>query len=297
MKDLIKKVYYLLPNNYSLSDYNLNLAYIFHTEKIYDEVIFDRLKNFCTRFKQISGAKPICTIIPPTNLLLKKEMNSKHISESHFTEKVIELSQISTLGYHGHFYLDNNPEYYNAIQCDNFISKYLTQQFNADIEWFDKNNISHHGIYTGGWWFINEPLLNLLFENNFKYDFTFSHSNYFYNKFSIEIMNKNNIVPGEAFYLTNNTNKNKILCIQNFIGVHGTRFPLDFNRNFIALYKHNKIPPINIGVVNSHDYDLNLEYTLNCIQHLLGKNKVKFHSINEIDSLINRQKAIKLVPV
>lgn len=290
MKNILKKTYYRFTKKDQLKSYNIKLSYIFHTEKIYDDDLFDQLMRFCKSYFEFTNVKPICAIIPPTNALLKKEMMVNNFSEEEFINRVNKLSNFADIGYHGHFYLNNKPTYFNAIHCNSYKKSDLTEQFINDINWFDKNKISHNNIYSAGWWFMNQDLIALLVKHGFQFDFSFSKSPYFYNQFSNKILNLNKIKFGENFEVQIAKNK-KITCIQNLIGFHSSKFPEDFDRNIMKLIdSKNNI----IGVVNSHDYDLSYENTLNCIKYQIKFNKVKFCSYQDLLSE-NNIKLIKLI--
>jgi hypothetical protein len=289
LKNILKSIYYKASRRGRLKPYNIKLGYIFHTEKIYNTQIFNNLISFCKEYYIITGAKPICTIIPPTNLLLKKEMDENNFSEIDFLSRIIELSQYSTIGYHGHFYLNSEPKYYNGIHCNNFNEANLVEQFNNDVKWFENNSISHNNIYAAGWWFINKELVKLLIENNFEFDFSFSRASFFYNQYSNEILNKHKIDTGKVFSLHVNS-KRKLTCIQNFIGMHTTAYPEDFDRNLMKLKLDNKEL---IGVVNSHDYDLDIKNTLKCIKYQINVNKIRFESFEVLTS-IDLEKSIAI---
>jgi hypothetical protein len=278
IKNIAKRMLYTFSPKRQLKSHNIKLGYIFHTERLYDDQIFNRLILFCQKYKVITGVEPICAVIPPSNLLLKQDMRANNFSESDYTSRIIELSNHSTIGYHGHFYLENNPVYYNAIHCNNFKVENLRTQFENDIQWFEKNQIAHNNIYTAGWWFFNEDLLQLLLQHGFQFDFSFSRAPFFYNQFSNEVMNENNIPTGEVFEISVD-GKKKLTCIQNFIGMHTTNFPEDFDRNMKRL---NLTTKELVGVVNSHDYDLHFENTLKCIEFQIKYNKITFLSFNDL---------------
>jgi len=278
MKSLLKKISYAFYKKGQLKSHNIKLGYIFHTERLYDDRLFNQLILFCKKYKAITCAEPICTVIPPSNLQLKRELNERAFPEKEYASRIIELSQYSTIGYHGHFYLDNNPFNYNAIHCNSFNANNLTEQFENDINWFEKNQIPHNNIYAGGWWFFNENLLQLLLQYGFQFDFSFSKAPFFYNQFSNEIMNENNIPTGEVFEIGFDGEK-KLTCIQNFIGMHTTSFPEDFDRNMKKLDLNIKEL---VGVVNAHDYDLNFDNTLRCIEFQMKFNNIKFLSFNDL---------------
>lgn len=280
IRNLLKRVLYTLTNYNSFRSLNVELGYVFHTEKIYDDLLFNQLLEFCEKYYAITNARPICTIIPPTNALLNKKLLSLGFSEEKFIQRVVVLSNYSTIGYHGHYYLNDEPNYYNAIHCNSFNIDDLKAQFKRDINWFTTAQIDHNQIYAGGWWFFNKDLLSLLLLNGFKYDFTFSKATYFYNQFSNKMMNEFKIKTGESFSLKLDNEIPKIKCIQNFIGMHSTPFPEDFDRNFIKILEE---PYSQItGVVNSHDYDLDLVNTIKCVNYQKEKNNVKFISFDQL---------------
>jgi len=285
-KNTTKAVLYKFQPDNLLSACNLKLGYIFHTEKIYEDAIFNQLINFCLRYKTLTGTQPVSTIIPPTNLLIKKEMFVTGFNESQFIERVHQLSEHATIGYHGHFYLNNSESYINAIHCNSFNQSNLVTQFTDDLNWFESNQIEHNGIYAAGWWFMNEHLVNLLLDHGFKYDFSFSQARHFYNQYSSMMMTQQAIKPGERFFLSG-SNGNQLLCVQNFIGMHSTPFPQDFVRNMKSLLgtpvDHRSI----VGVVNSHDYDLDFDNTFRCLEYLLKHSDITWWSFEDIIRDIN----------
>jgi hypothetical protein len=277
---LIKKALYSVYPAHSLSVYKLDLGYIFHTECIYHEPTFNGLLDFCKKYSKLTGARAICTIMTGVNAMVKSGMEKNNCSEELFLERVIRLSQVSTIGYHGHFWSDTSKfkEDVFALHSTTAIESKLQHQLEQDLEWFEKNSISHNGIYAGGWWFQNEFLIQKLIEANFNADYSFSKAPYFYNAFSKNLMVTHGIKTGEAFYLKPKASANKILCIQNLIGAHHTPFPLDFDRNLKKILDSPKI----IGVVNAHDYDRNFETTMSCLEHLLKDSSAKFFSSHEL---------------
>ncbi len=286
MKNVLKRVYYLGQKSNRLLKYNLQLAYIFHTERIYEDEVFSKLTLFCKSYYELTGAKPICAVIPPTSLHIKNGLEDFGFSEDQFVERLHILSSLSTIGYHGHFYLKESLAEYNAIHCNNANASDISKQFTKDLNWFAKHQINHNGIYAAGWWFFNQTILDLLIKNGFEYDFSFSQAPYFYNQYSVKVMQDHDIDPGEPFLLKMPDNPSPITCIQNFIGLHNTPFPQDFNRNFEKLYEGKRVKPITIGVVNAHDYDLSYTHTLACIKHLMNHNKVQFHSFDSLKKVV-----------
>ena len=279
-KNALKKALYTFYPKNSLSAYNLQLGYIFHTEWIYHQQTFEGLIRFCKQYFELTKAQPICTIMTAVNPLVAHGMKKENCSSGVFIERVHELSQYATIGYHGHFWTNaknfSQAEY--AIHSTTFETKTFLQQFENDLEWFEKSNINHNGVYAGGWWFMNEFLLEQLLKNNFTTDYSFSKAPYFYNAFSRDVMNKNNVHTGESFYLKLENESQKMLCIQNLIGAHDTSFVYDFDRNLKKILEVKNVT----GVINAHDYDRNFNLTLHCIEHLMNDANALFYSHDEL---------------
>ncbi|KAA9327389.1 hypothetical protein [Adhaeribacter soli] len=287
MKNLIKKSIYSFYPKDSLKPYKLKLGYIFHTEQIYDDTYFSWLLEFCSTYYEITGARAICAIIPPTNYLLAQSLKEAGFSESNFVSRLRDIEKVATLGYHGHFYNSKTPKAEFAIHCNSFQLKPLIEQVEADLNWFRKHNIDHNGIYSGGWWFMNAFLADMLITNGFRFDYTFSRAPYFFNLFSDQIMSENQVRIGESFYLE--SGKGKMLCIQNFIGAHATPYVEDFDRNLKNLFSPENENGLNVGVINSHDYDLDLKNTLKCIRHLVTDAGAEFFSHDGLRALSEQQ--------
>jgi hypothetical protein len=283
MKNKIKKILYKLNSSSVLKRMNLDLTYIFHTEKIYDKALFEQLILFCQQYTNITNKRVICTIIPPTNLLLKEKIKKLRFTNEEFVQRIRKLEKHADLGYHGHFYTANNPTYINAIHFNSFNKTEFLTQFNNDLNWFKQNNINHNNVYAGGWWFSNKTLIDELIKNKFEFDFTFSRSKYFYSEYCEKLMTKNGIKSGEVFNVENNEGQ-KITIIQNFIGMHTTPFYQDFIRNMKKLKFDLNFNP-HVGVVNSHDYDLDMENTIKCIENI--KKDINFISFHELKSKAN----------
>lgn len=284
VNQLLKSLYYSI-SNYSLSGFEqLNLGYVFHTERIFDNAIFSRLLRFCKSFKSLTGKKPICTLMPYTNARVYQESTAALVDEKNYLERTRQLAEVSDLGYHGHFWKDTSRLYdvTSEMKKENFSLLAFRSQFEKDIAWFKNNSISHNGAYAAGWWFMNREVLLSLLENNFDIDFSFSHSKWFQNPYAEKNMQENEIKTGELFRFKQGDHG--ILCVQNLIGCHQTPFPEDFVRNLLKLdFAPNT--KVVTGVVNSHDYDLDEVNTLHCIEFLLKNQPVQFKGLDDFKRL------------
>ncbi len=271
-----KGILYSFYPKSSLAPLNLHLGYIFHTEWIYHRATFTGLLDFCKQYTQLTGARAICTIMTGENPKVRAGMKQENCSMEEFVQRVQQLSELATIGYHGHFWNDESKSNQDifAIHTSTFVSRKLQEQFEKDLNWFQKHAVSHHGIYAGGWWFMNQYLAQKLLENSFQVDYSSSQAPYFYNAFSMNLMVQNSISAGESYVLKQRQTNKKLLCIQNLIGAHNSVFPLDFDRNL----KNLDLAKNPIGVINAHDYDQSFTTTLKCIAHLIEDAKVTFCS-------------------
>ena len=105
MNNLIKKLYYLFNNNNKLNDYTLNFIYVFHTEYIFDDSLYKQLISFCKEYTLLTGSKAVNTIMTGVNPRINKGIVNSGITMSEFVNRVKILSEISTIGYHGHYHI------------------------------------------------------------------------------------------------------------------------------------------------------------------------------------------------
>jgi hypothetical protein len=292
-KNIAKKILYTLYTP-KLPESLIQLGYIFHTEQIYDQKLFAQLLGFCESYQKITGKNPICTLMTGVNPLVAEGMKSNGVSAQEYVFRARKLSEVSTLGYHGHFWSDTSKlqDPASQIKGRRSVEPALKTQFENDLQWFKSNELSHNGLYSGGWWFMNEQVQKLLIQYGFSVDFTFSKAPYFRNSYSLDLMKKNQIRIGEACRI-----ESQLLCIQNFIGCHTTPFIGDFYRNMRKLLmQEGKLDSPIQGVVNSHDYDLDVENTLKCIEALKKDSSVEFCDAQDFQSLLGKKgKPIKSV--
>jgi len=264
----------------------LRLGYVFHTECIYDDTYFKVLLKFCEDYFQLTQNRPICTLMSPRAVRVAQQLKIRGIKERDYTERARLLSGVSTIGYHGHFWMDPNqlggPE--NEMRGDRFSISALNEQISRDLDWFKKSDVDHHGIYSAGWWVMRQEIMESLIINGFSLDFSFSKSPWFKNKFSMELMEKNKIRSGEPFFTEGSTGRT--LCVQDFLGCHTTPFPQDFIRNInLQFSKDEELYSSPTGVVHSHDYDLSPLNTLRCLQWLKTRCDVTFLSAEDFQAM------------
>lgn len=289
MRNILKQLYYLINSNDALSDFNLNFVYVFHTEYIFDEPLFKQLLDFCNNYKSITGNVVVNTIMPATNSRIKQGIIKSNIKEAEFIKRINQLKKISTIGYHGHYHINpmDHEMFEGEIHCNNFLFSEVKEQMERDLMWFDKSDIKHNGIYAPGWYFMNEPLITLLIENGFNTDYSLSYSKWFSNDWSQAFLFKNKINTGELFKIKAGNKNDSLDCVQALIGCHDTPFPQDFERNLLKIIS-NKNKNI-YGCLSIHDDDINVKFSLKCIEYMMKKWNANFISHNSIKERFNNQ--------
>ncbi|MGC4100314.1 hypothetical protein [Ferruginibacter sp.] len=220
----------------------------------------------------------------PPNKRVEKGMRLFNCTNQEYINRMQELSEVAHIGFHGHFWHDpekfENNDYCIRKDNDKYNYDVLYKQFTDQINWFKENNVSHNNTYSGGWWFINKDIIELLLANNIMYDYTISKSPNLWNPFTIEMTKKNGIKYGESFYTS--LNDKKLLHIQNLHCGLDTPFPYDATRFMNTLL--DKDYPCITGVLNSHDYCLDYEYTLNWMRYLKQLPQVEFFNHEQLIS-------------
>ena len=221
---------YILYNVFH-KEYSFNskiiLSYVFHTEKIHDDLIYSTLLSFVKAYLEITNKKCILTVMTPMNYQIKQEMRDVQCSVQKYADRIYSLSEYAVIGYHGHFYstLDTSDEIKGNIYDDSAAS----MQFDNEVEWLAKYFPGYSKAYSAGWWYLSDTIINKLIEHNFKFDFSFSYSPYFGCNYSKKIMSEYDIKFGETFAMNDGSD---IKYVQNFIGCHDSKYPQDFIRRF-----------------------------------------------------------------
>jgi hypothetical protein len=275
-KNIVKKGYYYLNPPRFPQQFTFKLGFVFHTEEIFNPAIHQTLINFCKEFLSITGTRCICVTMTPPNKRVEKGMRLFGCSNQEYINRMEELSEVAHIGFHGHFWHDpekfENNDYCIRKDHDQYDYEVMHKQFTDQVNWFTENNVSHNNTYSAGWWFINKDIIELLLRNGMQYDYSMSKSPNLWNPFTIKLVKQNGIHYGETFYTA--IGDRKLLHVQNLHCGLDTPFPYDATR-FMNTLLEKDYPHIT-GVLNSHDYCLDYEYTLNWMKYLKGLKQVEF---------------------
>lgn len=292
MNSLIKKLYYTLIKPELANGYTLSLGFIFHTEKIYDEVTFNRLLTFCKEYQSITGKRALCTIMPPPSFRVNTEMETTNATEEKFIANLKTLQTVADLGFHGHFWRSAQKPFEekgNQIRNSTYQpadDQFVEKQFQDQVRWFEQNGFTDIKTYAAGWWFTHSVIMQQQASNGIEYDFSFAKMPWTSGTWGKDIMQRNQLAFGEPFELE--TGKGKVKCIQTVMGTPNTQFPQDFIRIINSLLESsNKMPA---GMITTHDYDLsgdNLRYAIEQIRYLKTKQNIQFFSADDVPALLH----------
>lgn len=295
MNTFIKKLYYTLVKPELRKGYTLLLGFIFHTEKIYDEVTFDRLLTFCKEYHALTGRRVLCTIMPPESFRVKDEMRQTATTEAKFIENLKTLQLVADLGFHGHFWRSAQKSFEasdNQIRNSTYQladDDFIKQQFNNQINWFQRANVSFTKNYAAGWWFTHRTIMQQQMLNDCEYDFSFSKMRWTSGSWGKTLMQEHQVVFGDPFIVE--LPEGKITCVQTVSGTPNTQFPQDFIRIINA-----QLEPSNkavLGLITTHDYDLagdNLTFAIELIQYLKSKRNIQFFSLEDLPVVLRNRK-------
>lgn len=287
MKEFLKGIYYKIQQPKLKRDYQPSFGFIFHTERIYHTDTFQALLNFCSRYQQITGKRPLCVVMSPLNKRVKSEMNNVQFSLNDFADRLTTLAVVSDIGYHGHFWRGesdyNLPQ--NQVLSSNFMqpdSGLIDKQFTDDYAWL-KIFTFVQPYYSGGWWFVNPTLLNKLEREGIIADFSFSYLNWVSNDWTKSLMKQKGICFGESFQINTDKSNRDLTCVQTLMGCTNTNYPHDFIRILNGYLDSNKEPH---GMISTHDYDLvensKFNRAIQLIEYLSEIKNISFLSAEEL---------------
>ncbi len=150
----------------------VRLCFVFHVERVHDRSTFDALVTFADEFVRRSGTRIVACVMTPECPSIRREMERAGVGEAEFADRLGRLSERATIGYHGHFYRDRDPD--RPIHHAAFDAGSLRAQLDRECEW-----LAAHGhrpwIYTGGWWFLHPDTVRTLGARGFRLDFSIRH--------------------------------------------------------------------------------------------------------------------------
>ncbi len=297
MKNSLKRALYSwFPPRFK-PGYTFSFGFIFHTEQIYRDEVFEKLITFCEKFRALTGKKPLCVVMCPVNARLASELNESNFSEEQFTQRLKDLSEVSDVGYHGHFWrtqkgfdeISSHIRHRNYTETDDPL---IRLQFDADYGWLETRRLCKP-FYAAGWWFINPTVIQQQFSHGFHLDFSFTRMHWADNPWAKDFLNRNKIRFGEPFQIQ--AAGQHLQCIQTVMGCPNTDYPEDFVRIMNSYLDTNRKV---IGMIATHDYNLteqdNLKQALQLTSYLATNKAVSFYSAEELAAQIKPERNIPL---
>ena len=288
MKNALKKVYYKLQPAALKPGYRLALGFLFHTERIYSNPIFEALISFCQHYIDTTGKRPLCSVMSPTNSRVRLEMIKSGFSQADFVKRLEELGAYADIGYHGHFWraetdFDNPDNQIKNVNYQHHDDGLIWQQFDLDYSWLARQHFTLP-YYAAGWWFMNSAVLSKLIKEKIEADFSYTKLRWVSNSYCKSFLEDHHIRFGQPFRLSGSGAV--ITCIQTLMGCPNSPFPQDIIRLLNTYLEEYDTP---IGMVVTHDYNLiegeNLKYNKEMISYLQDQKNVSLHSAGELVAL------------
>lgn len=212
-------------------------------------------------------------------------MDQAGFSQRDFKERLEELFIYADIGYHGHFWrnnddfdnLNNQIKEASYTQHDDVL---IGQQFKQDYVWLSDQHFTLP-YYAAGWWFMNTPVLNQLIEHKIAADFSYTKLRWVSNPYCKTFFRNHQVRYGEPFRIA--SNGSIVTCLQTLMGCPNSPFPEDIIRQLNMYLEDYKSP---MGMLVTHDYNLiegnNLKYNKQMITYLQHLKNVSMHSAREL---------------
>lgn len=285
MKGFFKRVLYKIAPPQFKKGYTFSVGFIFHTEQIYRNDVFDKLTSFCMQFSALTGKRPLCVVMSPVNKRVANELQEHGFTIEQFTNRLKKLHELADIGYHGHFWrrADDFEMPTSHIRHRNYRAsddENISDQFKTDYRWLEETGRCKP-YYGAGWWFINPAVVQVLAKHKIAADFSFTRLAWVDNSWVKEFLKRKNIRFGESFQIRS---ENTVLqCIQTVMGCPNTDFPDDFVRIINNYLDSNRQVT---GMIATHDYNLsegnNLTRAIELVSYLVKHKAVAFHSAAEL---------------
>lgn len=168
----INAVFRMFPRALS----NFSVLPVLHVERLHEDQAFAHVLEFFTDYLRISGHRAVATVIPPTAPILRQALVDAGFSELQYEERLRQLAQVCDIGLHGHYVRD----VVGPVLVHNYWNEreIVVTQMAAEIEWLESRGLMTRRIYSGGWWYCDRMMVEILLGFGFEFDFSFSTSRY-----------------------------------------------------------------------------------------------------------------------
>jgi len=141
----------IFPRRDGVSYFN----FVIHCEKIYDDIIYRGLLAFAKEFFELTAKKIVICVATPFCPVVARELhgNARNI----FADRVLKLGEYAHIGYHGHFYKEEDGVI-SQISAKNYDADMVMRQMREEIGWLKRLGLSPK-IYVAGWWFLTDDII------------------------------------------------------------------------------------------------------------------------------------------
>lgn len=252
-----------IPRRDGVSYFNFAI----HSEIIYDDKTYKMLLKFAGDFYKLTQKRIAVCISTPFCPLVSQEMAKRKIPRDIFNKKVLGLSEIADIGYHGHFYKEDG-RVISQISDANYDSAVVKSQIEKEMGWFKDEGITPR-IYVGGWWFLNSDIILELERSGILVDASIRGGQV--NTFGANYLKTDEIPEyGKPFVLPPS---GSIIEIQSLFGPVMPAFMMKYH---LARYLDTKITGELFYIFPLHDWDIP-KYYHNIISNIKALDKSKGH--------------------
>lgn len=142
---------------------------VLHVERLHLDQPFRNVLSFCEGYVALAGKKPLMTVITPNSPYLRRQLDEAGVSEDRYAGFITRLGQVADIGLHGHYI--RNPE---GDPCHHYWSEraVVIEQIRQDWRWLEDRGFLTARAYSGGWWYLNDDVVEALVQVGANYDFT-----------------------------------------------------------------------------------------------------------------------------
>ena len=170
----------------------VHINFVLHVENVASVMAFNALYDFCSEFLKLTGVRTTSCAVTPYSYN-GKSVRALGISDEIFAERLKRLSEVSDIGYHGHFFKNILSEedyekmlgaFKNEARLEkkrimangafpmgwaNYDACAARAQIEKELGWLKGSGFSPT-VYVGGCWFLSEEILLRLEEQGIKID-------------------------------------------------------------------------------------------------------------------------------
>jgi hypothetical protein len=149
---------------------------VLHVERLHDDATFERIQRFLGAYAAKTGCRAVATVITPLAPLLRAELDAAGFDVDAYARRIASLLPHADVGLHGHYLraASASAPVHNAWS----ERRVVAEQLPAEIEWLESRGLMRTRVYSAGWWYLDDNVVQVLADNAIAFDFSASPSRY-----------------------------------------------------------------------------------------------------------------------